>query len=68
MTHILQSNAYPRADVLTRNLSIVSMKPWEYDHTIHPIEWRTSLERDAREQPKFRVGVLRSDGTVEQVS
>ena len=52
------------ADLVYFSRSLISMKPWEYDHTVHPIEWRSSLEHDTREKPKFRVGVLRSDGTV----
>ena len=42
--------------------SIISMKPWKYDHTVHPIEWREEHEKDAKEKTKFRVGVLRTDG------
>lgn len=50
------------ADLSYFTQSMISMKPWEYDHTVHPIEWRSSMEQDAREKPKFRIGVLRSDG------
>ena len=38
------------------------MKPWKYDHTVHPIEWREGEEREAREKKSFKVGVMRSDG------
>jgi len=39
--------------------SIVEMKPWEYDYTVHPIPWR---EPEGKE--KIRWGVLRDDGVV----
>ena len=42
--------------------SIISMEPWKYDHTVHPIEWRESQAKSAREKSKFRVGVLKTDG------
>ncbi|KAI9821137.1 MAG: hypothetical protein M1827_003871 [Pycnora praestabilis] len=45
--------------------SMISMKPWKYDHSVHPIEWRDSQEMEAKEQKKFRVGVMRSDGVVD---
>ena len=50
------------ADLAYFTRSMISMKPWEYDHTVHPIEWRSSMEQNAREKPNFRIGVLRSDG------
>ncbi|KAI9845590.1 MAG: hypothetical protein M1837_004687 [Sclerophora amabilis] len=44
--------------------SIIGMRPWKYDHSVHPIEWRTGQEKEAREQKKFRIGVMRDDGVV----
>lgn len=41
--------------------SVISMKPWRYDHSVHPIEWRDDQERDAREKKLLRIGVLRTD-------
>lgn len=41
---------------------MISMKPWKYDHTVHPIEWRESQAKSANDKKKFRVGVLRTDG------
>jgi Asp-tRNA(Asn)/Glu-tRNA(Gln) amidotransferase A subunit family amidase len=39
--------------------TVITMKPWEYDFTVHPIPWRTlSLPS------KPRWGVLRDDGIV----
>lgn len=42
--------------------SIISMKPWKYDHTVHPIEWREDQVKDVKDKNKFKVGVLRTDG------
>jgi Asp-tRNA(Asn)/Glu-tRNA(Gln) amidotransferase A subunit family amidase len=41
--------------------SIIGMKPWKYDFTVHPIAWRADEEKEAS-QKQLRVGVLRSDG------
>ncbi|KAF2737642.1 amidase signature enzyme [Polyplosphaeria fusca] len=45
--------------------SIVGMKPWNYDYTVHPLEWRESVETEYREKKTLRVGVLRTDGVVD---
>ncbi|KAI9800506.1 MAG: hypothetical protein M1825_004054 [Sarcosagium campestre] len=44
--------------------SILSMKPWEYDHSVHPIPWRDELYRSIQASPSLRIGVLESDGVV----
>jgi Asp-tRNA(Asn)/Glu-tRNA(Gln) amidotransferase A subunit family amidase len=45
--------------------SMVQMKPWKYDQSIHPIEWRDEKFRAASETKKFRIGVLRTDGVID---
>ena len=50
------------ADLVYFSKAMISMKPWDYDHSVHPIEWRLDQERNTREKPRFKVGVLRSDG------
>lgn len=50
---------------LTR--SVISMKPWEYDHSVHPLVWRQDIEdtfSSATLSPKLRVGVMTTDGVV----
>jgi Asp-tRNA(Asn)/Glu-tRNA(Gln) amidotransferase A subunit family amidase len=46
--------------------SIIGMKPWHYDTTVHPISWRGDDEEEARSK-KLRIGVLKSDGIVDRV-
>ena len=41
--------------------SIIRMKPWKYDHSVHPIAWRADEEEEARSK-KLRIGVMKSDG------
>lgn len=48
-------------DLIYFSKSIISMKPWNYDHSVHPIEWREDQEHDAREKKLLRIGVLRTD-------
>ncbi|GJJ10269.1 hypothetical protein Clacol_004495 [Clathrus columnatus] len=46
-------------DLETLWRAIVSMKPWEYDHSCHPIPWREIKFSD-----KLKWGVMWSDGMV----
>ena len=45
--------------------SMIGMKPWRYDHSVHPIPWRRDVFEEYSEKKKFRVGVMRSDGVVD---
>ena len=45
--------------------SYIQMKPWLYDHTCHPLEWRSEMEAEFAEKKKLRVGILRTDGVVD---
>ena len=45
--------------------SIIGMKPWEYDHTVHPIPWREDISKEIMKKEKLRVGVLRTDEVVD---
>lgn len=45
--------------------SMISMKPWKYDHSVHPIPWREDTAKEFTEKKKLRVGVLRTDGVVD---
>lgn len=45
--------------------AIIGMKPWKYDHTVHPLEWRDSVTDEYATKKKLRVGVLRTDGVVD---
>ncbi|AEO53311.1 hypothetical protein MYCTH_2294455 [Thermothelomyces thermophilus ATCC 42464] len=43
-----------------------AMRPWTYDHTVHPLPWRGEVEAEfADPARKLRVGVLRTDGVVD---
>lgn len=43
--------------------SIIGMKPWKYDYTVHPIAWRDDEKKEASTK-KLRIGVLKSDGKI----
>ena len=49
-------------DLVYFSRSLIGMKPWLWDHSVHPIEWRTDEERKVTETKKFKIGVLRTDG------
>lgn len=45
--------------------SLIGMEPWKYDHSVHPMPWRSEVEREVQQTKKFRVGLLRTDGVVD---
>lgn len=45
--------------------SMIGMKPWKYDHSVHPIPWRSETYKEYKEKPKFTIGVLQTDGVVD---
>ncbi|KAJ2893190.1 amidase [Zalerion maritima] len=45
--------------------SLLQAKPWKYDYTCHPLEWRSDMELEFAQKKKFRVGVMRTDGVVD---
>ena len=49
-------------DLVYFSRSLIGIKPWLWDHTVHPIEWRTDEERKVKETKKFKIGVMRTDG------
>ncbi|VVT49276.1 uncharacterized protein SAPINGB_P002191 [Magnusiomyces paraingens] len=49
--------------------SVISMKPWEYDYTVHPMPWDNSVEQALKDKAKntpkeVKVGVIYDDGVV----
>ena len=47
--------------------SVVGMRPWRYDYTVHPgMEWKGEVEREVGGKGrKLKVGVMRTDGVVD---
>ncbi|KAJ4338519.1 hypothetical protein N0V87_003848 [Didymella glomerata] len=45
--------------------SLIQCRPWEYDYTVHPLEWRQSIEDEYKDKKVLRVGVMRTDGVVD---
>jgi Asp-tRNA(Asn)/Glu-tRNA(Gln) amidotransferase A subunit family amidase len=45
--------------------SIIGMKPWKYDYSVHPIPWREEVVKEYQEKKRFRIGVMRTDGVVD---
>jgi Asp-tRNA(Asn)/Glu-tRNA(Gln) amidotransferase A subunit family amidase len=42
--------------------SFLQMKPWKYDHTVHPLEWRDAITEEFNAKRQLKVGVLSTDG------
>ncbi|UKZ49402.1 hypothetical protein TrVGV298_003649 [Trichoderma virens] len=45
--------------------SIIWMKPWTYDYSVHPLPWRSEIEQEILQNGRPRVGVFRTDGVVD---
>ena len=54
-------------DLVYFSRSLIGIKPWLWDHTVHPIEWRIDEERKVKETKKFKIGVMRTDGKTNQI-
>lgn len=42
--------------------SVIRMKPWKYDHTVVPLEWRDDVEAEYGKKEVLRFGIMASDG------
>lgn len=49
-------------DLVYFSRSLIGMKPWKWDHSVHPLEWRNDVEDQVRDRQRFKIGVLRTDG------
>lgn len=47
--------------------AIIGMKPWKYDHSVHPISWRDEFETEAQSKP-LRIGLMATDGMSKEQS
>ena len=45
--------------------SIIGMQPWKYDHSVHPLAWRSDIFEGIKKQKVLKVGILRSDGVID---
>ncbi|KAL8718180.1 MAG: hypothetical protein Q9225_004658 [Loekoesia sp. 1 TL-2023] len=51
-------------DLVYFTKSMIGMKPWEYDHSVHLIPWRSEMYNDTKDQKRLRIGVMRTDRVV----
>ena len=49
-------------DLVYFSRSLIGIKPWLWDHSVHPIEWRTDEERKVKETRTFKIGIMKTDG------
>lgn len=52
-------------DLIYFTRSLIQMKPWKYDYTVHPLAWRPEVEKEYMEKKKLKVGVFRTDGVID---
>ncbi|KAL9124914.1 MAG: hypothetical protein Q9217_005807 [Psora testacea] len=51
-------------DLVYFSRSVIGMRCWRWDHTVHPIEWRDEVVHEMKEKKNLKIGVLRTDGVV----
>ncbi len=49
-------------DLVYFSKSLIGMRPWKWDHSVHPIEWRDEKVKEVKETKNFKIGVMRTDG------
>lgn len=49
-------------DLVYFSRSLIGIKPWLWDHSVHPIEWRIDEERKVKDTRTFKIGVMKTDG------
>ena len=54
-------------DLVYFSRSLIGIRPWLWDHTVHPIEWRADEEQRVKETKRFKIGVMRTDGKTNQI-
>lgn len=57
--------ARTRGDLSYFTKALISMKPWKYDHSVHPIPWRDGISNETQLKKKFKVAMMVSDGVVD---
>ncbi|QIW99581.1 hypothetical protein AMS68_005099 [Peltaster fructicola] len=45
--------------------SFIEQRPWKYDHSVHPLEWRQDVFEQNTSKKALRIGVLRTDKVVD---
>ncbi|KAI1809529.1 amidase [Poronia punctata] len=45
--------------------AVIGMQPWKYDYSVHPLAWRSDIEKEYATKSKLRVGIMRTDGVVD---
>ena len=48
-------------DLVYFTRSLIGMKPWLWDHSVHPIEWQGNVEEEVKNKKILKVGVMRTD-------
>lgn len=54
-------------DLVYFTRSVIGTRPWQQDHTVHPLEWNNASEERIRDKKVFRVGVMRTDGALYEI-
>jgi len=51
-------------DLVYFTKSLIQCEPWKYDQSVHRLAWRQDAYEKFKENKRFRVGVMRTDGVV----
>lgn len=62
ITSVFSPMARTLDDLIYFTKSFISMKPWEFDYTVHPIPWRDDVYESTVSNKKLRIGFMSDDG------
>ena len=49
-------------DLVYFTRSVIQMKPWKYDHSVHPLAWQEDARSEIQKRKSLCFGVMRTDG------
>ncbi|KND91301.1 Acetamidase, partial [Tolypocladium ophioglossoides CBS 100239] len=52
-------------DLLYFTRAVIQKGTWNYDHSCHPMPWRSDVVKEYKEKKTMRVGVFRTDGIID---
>ncbi|PHH83989.1 hypothetical protein CDD83_2678 [Cordyceps sp. RAO-2017] len=52
-------------DLVYFTRAVLESGAWDYDHSCHPMPWRSGVVKEFKDKQRLRVGVFRTDGVID---
>ena len=53
-------------DLIYFTKNLIGTKPWQWDHSVHPLEWNSDIEKEMEAKKVYKVGVMKTDSMSHQ--